>query len=78
MNTKIWGDFQIFISVAIRMVLEKTCFQRRFEFIMKMLFIKKIFIYKINFRTVTKVKLQKFKKHNQLYFGIFVFELYCY
>ena len=37
---------------------------------------KKKLIYKENSGTVTKIKLRKFKKHNQLYFGALVFVSY--
>ena len=49
-------------------MLQKTCFQRAFEFI------KKNFIGNERSGTVTKVKLvTKIKTHNQLYFGTLVF-----
>ena len=43
-----------------------------------MSFIKKNLIYKEKSGTVTKVKLRKFKKHNQFYFGTLVLASYCY
>ena len=44
----------------------------------KIYFMKKTFIYKRKFGTVTKVKLRKFKKHNHLYFGTLVLASCCY
>ena len=40
--------------------------------------IYKNFSYKEKSGIVTKIKLQKFNKHNQLYFGTLVRALYCY
>ena len=44
----------------------------------KISFIKKNFIYNEKSGTVTKVKLRKIKKHNELYFGTLVSASYCY
>ena len=48
-------------SQLIQQLYKKTCFQRGFEFTKKNVLCTEKFIYK---KTVTKVKLQKFKKHN--------------
>ena len=55
----------------------KTCFQRRFKFINTNVIYKKKLICKEKYGIVTKVKLSKIKKHNQLYFGT-VLASYCY
>ena len=65
-------------SFKIKELRHKKCVQRGFE-LRKISFIKKNFICKENFGTVTKTKLvTKIRKHNQLYFRTLVLTSYCY
>ena len=52
--------------------------RKSFKVIKNVQFLKKNFVYKEKSGTVTKVKLRKFRKHNQLYFQTLVLASYCY